>query len=227
MSQTENTLSNLHGFNSGYINTIGFLGLNGLFSAMITGNYVTLASGLITGSSGSWLKVAALPTFCIIIILSTVICRKLEARGIASKRKTIVTMVIFLGLAAYLMITNGPFADVDAAPAFAAGLLMVGAMAIQNAMQKLYLAKSPSAHLMTGNTTQVMMDIGQLLSGLDKEARANAVTRLKKIAPAIVIYAMGCAMGALAFVQLGMWGYLISPFLVASTLMFSGETSIP
>ena len=221
MIHSENTLGNLLGFNSGYINTIGFLGLNGLFSAMITGNYVTLASGLITGSSGSWLKVAALPTFCIAIILSTMVCRKLEARGIPSRRKSIASMVIFLGIAAYLMIAHGPFPDVDVAPAFTAGLLMVGAMAIQNAMQKLYLAKSPSANLMTGNTTQVMMDIGQLFSGLNPTERTAVANRLKKIAPAIVIYAIGCAMGALAFVQLGMWGYLASPFLVASTLLFS------
>ena len=223
MTHSENTLGNLLGFNSGYINTIGFLGLNGLFSAMITGNYVTLASGLITGSSGSWLKIAALPTFCIVIILCTMARQKLEAKGIPTKRKSIALMVTFLAIAAYLMIANGPFSNADVPPAFVAGILMVGAMAIQNAMQKLHLAKSPSANLMTGNTTQLMMDIGNIFSATDKTERANAVERMKKIAPAIVIYAVGCAIGALAFVQLGMWGYLASPFLVASTLLFAGE----
>ena len=219
-------LTNLLGFNAGYINTIGFLGLSGLFSAMITGNYVTLASGLITGSSGSWLKIAALPTFCLVIIASTIACSRLVARGIPSKKPLIAVMVAFLALAAYLMVHHGPYKDTDALPAFAAGVLMVGAMAIQNTMQKLHLATAPSAHLMTGNTTQVMMDVGQILAGLPDKERAIAVARLKKTFPAILIYAVGCAAGAIAFVQLGMWGYVVSPFLAAATAFFA-DSDVP
>ena len=42
--------------NAGYIDTAGFLGLHGLFTAHVTGNFVTLAASLVHGTSGALAK---------------------------------------------------------------------------------------------------------------------------------------------------------------------------
>jgi hypothetical protein len=39
-------------FNGGFVDTAGFLGLQGLFTAHVTGNFVTLAAALVLGTHG-------------------------------------------------------------------------------------------------------------------------------------------------------------------------------
>ena len=55
--------------NAGYVDTAGFLALQGLFSAHVTGNFVTLGAALVQGSSGIIAKLLALPVFCLVVML--------------------------------------------------------------------------------------------------------------------------------------------------------------
>ena len=47
--------------NGGYVDSAGFLALQGLFSAHVTGNFVTLGAALVLGTSGVVAKLIALP----------------------------------------------------------------------------------------------------------------------------------------------------------------------
>ena len=47
------TLPTLLSFNAGYVDTAGFLALHGLFTAHVTGNFVTLGASLVTGTTGA------------------------------------------------------------------------------------------------------------------------------------------------------------------------------
>ena len=58
------SLSALLSFNGGYVDTAGFLALQGLFTAHVTGNFVTLGATLVTGAHGVLPKLLALPVFC-------------------------------------------------------------------------------------------------------------------------------------------------------------------
>jgi uncharacterized membrane protein YoaK (UPF0700 family) len=53
---------------AGYVDTSGFLALQGLFTAHVTGNFVTLGAALALGSSGAIAKLLALPAFCAVVI---------------------------------------------------------------------------------------------------------------------------------------------------------------
>ena len=55
-------------FNAGFVDTAGFLALQGLFTAHVTGNFVTLGASLVLGTSGAIAKLLALPVFCIVVI---------------------------------------------------------------------------------------------------------------------------------------------------------------
>jgi len=52
-------------FNGGFVDTAGFLGLQGLFTAHVTGNFVTLGAALVFGTHGIIAKLLALPEFII------------------------------------------------------------------------------------------------------------------------------------------------------------------
>src|ERR1700722_5392783 len=56
--------------NAGFVDTAGFLALQGLFTAHVTGNFVTLGASLVLGTSGALAKLLALPVFCVVVIAS-------------------------------------------------------------------------------------------------------------------------------------------------------------
>jgi uncharacterized membrane protein YoaK (UPF0700 family) len=67
--------------NGGFVDTIGFLGLQGLFTAHVTGNFVTLAAALVYGTHGVIAKLMALPEF-VAVIASRVLCFGGHARTV-------------------------------------------------------------------------------------------------------------------------------------------------
>lgn len=204
-------ITGLLGFNAGYVDTAGFLALQGLFTAHVTGNFVTLGAALAHGTSGALSKLVALPVFCLLVIVSRLVSSRMAEQS--SMRVLLPIKAIFLSVAAAIMIVSGPFADSDALPAFSAGVVLVAAMAIQNAVQRMHLTSAPPTTLMTGTTTQVMIDLTDLLSGADRDARTAAIGRLRKMIPAIVVFACGCALAALVYAAVGMWVFLIPPLI--------------
>lgn len=56
-------LAALLSFNGGFVDTAGFIGLQGLFTAHVTGNFVTLGAALVFGTKGVIAKLIALPEF--------------------------------------------------------------------------------------------------------------------------------------------------------------------
>src|ERR1700740_934371 len=68
--------------NAGYVDTAGFLALHGLFTAHVTGNFVTIGAALTVGTSGVVTKLLALPTFCVVVVLARLLRYRLTERGI-------------------------------------------------------------------------------------------------------------------------------------------------
>ena len=214
------TLSHILGFNAGYVDTAGFLALGGLFTAHVTGNFVTLGAALIQGNSGAVSKLLALPVFCLAVVLARLGSNALVARQKPPMRSLVAVKVLLLVAAAVLMIVYGPFKDGDQPPAFAAGMLMICAMAVQNAMQRMHLPQLPPSTLMTGNTTQVMIDLADLFKGVLGDERRSVIARLQKMLPAIGTFALGCALGALGYVWLGMWSFALPPVLALVSMAY-------
>src|ERR1700742_327244 len=117
---TRPSLGVLLSFNGGYVDTMGFLALPGLFTAHVTGNFVTLGAALVFGTSGVAAKLLALPMFCAVIVITRILTFKAAL------------LVIGAGLA----IALGPFHDGDSWSALATGMVLVSAMAIQNASHR-------------------------------------------------------------------------------------------
>src|SRR5208283_990190 len=80
------TLPVVLSINGGYVDTAGFLALQGLFTAHVTGNFVTLGAALVLGTSGVIAKLIALPVFCLAVALVRLLGYALTANGLSELR---------------------------------------------------------------------------------------------------------------------------------------------
>jgi len=205
---------------AGYVDTAGYLALQGLFTAHVTGNFVTLGASLVSGTSGTLAKLLALPTFCIVIIVVRWASYGLPSRGLPILRTVLSLKVLLLAAAAVLAIHFGPFRNGDTAAGLATGLTLVAAMAIQNATQRIHLGASPPTTIMTGTTTQIMIDVADLTRGLPLDKKDAVQARLVRMSVSVLAFASGCAAAAVAYSLAGVYCFLVPPLLGASTLLF-------
>lgn len=209
--------------NAGYVDTAGFLALQGLFTAHVTGNFVTLGASLVFGTSGATAKLLALPTFCAVVILARLAGGALPRLGLPALRSLMTLKVLLLAIGAMLAIELGPFANGDTGAAIATGLTLVAAMAIQNAVHRVHFASAPPSTLMTGTTTQMMLDIADLMRGLEPAGRVIAITRLRKMAQSVGAFAVGCSAAGLIFAGAGVWCFIVPPIIGFGMLLVKME----
>jgi uncharacterized membrane protein YoaK (UPF0700 family) len=207
------SLPTLLSFNGGYVDTAGYLALQGLFTAHVTGNFVTLGAALAFGTSGVLAKLLALPVFCGVIILTRLASLHLPGRNWPALETLLTLKLILLVIAAALAIGLGPFPNGDTVTAIGTGMTLVAAMAIQNAVHRIHLGASPPTTLMTGTTTQLMIDIADVMHGLPAETREPTRTRMRRMSGALLSFAAGAASAAILLHHVGTWCFLVPPFV--------------
>jgi len=190
---------------AGATDIIGFLGLNGLFTAHITGNIVVLAAHMVAGDPAIFSYILSVPVFMLVLLLTRLLAGALERAG----RDTLGPLLLLqlLSLAAFLVlcITAGPWINPDAAAAVFAGMFGVAAMAVQNALAQISLRNTPTTAVMTTNVTHFMLDLGGVLVGGDPAEVAKARSRAVHTLPVIVGFATGCGLGAACEAAAGLW----------------------
>ncbi|MEI9986010.1 MAG: DUF1275 family protein [Aliidongia sp.] len=203
--------------NAGFVDTAGYLALQGLFTAHVTGNFVTFGASMVQGTSGALAKLLALPVFCVIVLCTRILSTLLDRWKLPSLRTLLVLKLILLVLGAVLAIRLGPFTDGDAWPALVTGMVLVSAMAIQNAVHRIHLGSAPPTTLMTGTTTQIMIDVADILLGCPPETRAAARARLLRMSLSVACFAAGCLLAALLYGTVGVWCFIFPAMLAAVT----------
>jgi uncharacterized membrane protein YoaK (UPF0700 family) len=203
--------------NAGFVDTAGFLALQGLFTAHVTGNFVTLGASLALGTSGTIAKLLALPVFCVVVIASRWFGTLLSHRSAHPFVPLLAIKVLLLVVGAAFAIHFGPFHDGDSWQAITTGMVLVAAMAIQNAVHRVHLASSPPSTLMTGTTTQVMLDIADKI--YPREGADAPPARLVQMATNVVVFAVGCGAAALLFMRFGVWCFVVPPVVGAISLI--------
>lgn len=201
-------------FNGGYVDTVGFLALQGLFTAHVTGNFVTLGVSIVHGASGAFGKIIALPLFALVVGLTHLSASSLQQKGIPPLRPLLAAHTLLLALFCVLAISLGPFRDGDSPLAILTGMTAVSAMAIQNTVSRLHMKGMPPTTLMTGNVTQIAVDFFELISQAGVEKRGVIKNRMKPTGKNLLGFAAGCTGGALLYRGVGL-GCLIVPVFVA------------
>jgi uncharacterized membrane protein YoaK (UPF0700 family) len=208
------SVSAILSFNGGYVDAAGFLALQGLFTAHVTGNFVTLGATLAFGTTGAVAKLLALPTFCLVVLIATILCRTNTRWGHFDLRRMLGVQIVLLVAGAGLAVWLGPFTDGDSSAAILTGMTLVSAMAIQNTASRIHLASAPPTTLMTGTTTQIMIDLAGMITGAPEEESRTARTRLKRMVGSLGAFALGCAIAALLFLYLGVWCLAVAPVVI-------------
>jgi uncharacterized membrane protein YoaK (UPF0700 family) len=201
--------------NAGYVDTVGFLGLHGLFTAHVTGNLVTLGASLALGTSGATTKILALPVFFIVVALARIAGRAMADRPHIRPLALMSVMLIALTTAAVLAIVLGPFPDGDAPAAMATGLVLVIGMAIQNAMQRVHLVGFPPTTAMTGNVTELVLDAIDLASTTPDP---GTVRKAHRVAAGLASFALGCCLAAVLYRFTGTRSFAAPPIFAAAAL---------
>ena len=219
----QGSLPAVQSLTAGYADTAGFLALKGLFTSHVTGNFVTLGAALVLGNSGALAKTLALPMFCLAVLLCRLLAFRLKAAGRPVLRSLLRLQLLLFVAAAGLAAWQGPFDDPDRGWALLLGMTLVAAMAMQNAAHRAHLAHTPPSTIMTGTTTQIMLDVAEILHGLRPETAEVVRGRLRRLTVSVTVFATGCGLAALLYARAGQWCFALLPLLAAGTLLLRSE----
>ncbi|NYH26731.1 YoaK family protein [Paraburkholderia bryophila] len=200
MNQHEDTILALI---AGYVDTLGFIALFGLFTAHVTGNFVLIGAEVAGVGQGVLLKLLAFPSFIAGIAMSSVIFKFLERHHAAQAASALYLLQAAL-LTSFLVtgMLATPITDVSAAMVLICGVLGTMAMGVQNARGRLLQVTGLPNTVMTGNVTQVVLDVVELIHrGTQGDHGQKVSGRLKSTLAAMGGFAVGAMAGALAFVQ--------------------------
>ncbi|MFC5462642.1 YoaK family protein [Massilia niabensis] len=208
------------GFLAGYVDTLGFIALFGLFTAHVTGNFVLIAVSLADPvQTPSLLKLLAFPAFILGVAAARLLVARCERRGTpAVKPSYLLQLVLLLGFMACGMLAEPVGASPGGAVgalAMLAGLLGAAAMGAHSAASKLLLANLAPTSMMTGNVTQLVIDtVDRLRGAADPATRA----RCAKFFWPVLAFALGCAAAAFAFLAVGFVALLVPAAILAAHL---------
>ncbi len=210
---------------AGSADVISFLGLGGLFVAHITGNLVLLAAHLVTGTRVGVALLLSVSLFILVLGLTRLLAAGLEAIGVASLRPLLLLQFLLLVGFLALCVPAGRRIDPNAGTAILAGMLGVGAMAVQNALVQLSLQGAPTTAVMTTNITRFTLDVGEVLLRRDPAGTAQAHRRAARTWPAIVGFTAGAALGAACYAAAGLWSLALPAGLALLALAISLASS--
>ena len=192
------------GFLAGYVDTLGFIGLFGLFTAHVTGNFVLIGRSVVQSAPEIFLKLLVFPVFMLFVAIARLLILRWQRTGGKQLRNSFLTQLLLMVATVACASLAAPIVSADAPLSMATGMLCAGAMAVQSAYGKLLLGKSAATTVMTGNVTQLVIDLVDSARG-----DPDAMGRCKKLVWPVLVFALGCMGGALAFIAVGFNGLLL------------------
>lgn len=216
-------LAVLLAFAAGYVDTIGFVGLFGLFASYITGNFVVMGAMIAHPLPGLVAKLLALPVFILAVALTTLFVRRRRRAGRDPTPAVLFAQALLLAAFMAVAVASGPLIDGDQPMAILAGQFGVLAMGVQNASGRLMFEELSSTTVMTTNITQIVIDGMDLWEsrGADPTVRTGA---LRLIWP-IAAFAAGALGGGLAFAVVGFWALLAPIAAVLAVIPLRAKAS--
>jgi len=188
---------------AGYCDTLTFVAADKIFSAHVTGNFIVFAYQLIQGAeSEAWIKLITFPVF----VLSVMTGGWIAVRFINKHALLYCEGLLLIagGLVAYFL----GFIDTPEItwPMYVVTLIVVFAMGLQNAYSKLFPKETfgPTT-MMTGNVTQLSLDLKGLLTGKGAASARGFKNGLITVGG----FLAGCFFGAYVGKLFGLTGIIV------------------
>jgi uncharacterized membrane protein YoaK (UPF0700 family) len=191
-------------FVAGFVDTATFLRVSELFSAHITGNFVVIAIALVHGmKSPGWVKVVALPGFFVGVLLATFIFDRSHNR---IDRVLVLETTLLFAVGSLEIVLHTPAYD----PAFA--MVLVLAMAFQNAAHQVEPSLGATSVVMTTNAARLFVALWRKLS---PPPGGSAQVKAEGIGTRVVMFGIGCVVSAFATHRFGLAAVILPAAIVA------------
>ena len=214
--------STLLALSAAYVDTCGFIGLFGLFTAHVTGNFVLIGAEVVRHHGDILTKLLALPVFLASVVATAQAEVVLARRGARAGAWLLGTEALLIAVAAAMFHLLGAAGAPDDRPVVVMGFLLIAAMGVQNALMRTSLAGPVQTTVMTGNVTQIAID---LLALATHRADAATQARVTRSWPAIAGFALGSAFGAVGYAWLDFDCLWLAAALVAATAIARGSAA--
>jgi uncharacterized membrane protein YoaK (UPF0700 family) len=211
------------GFTAGYVDTVYFVALFGLFTAHVTGNFVLIGSELAHPIHGVLVKFLAFPAFIAAVAGARLLALRTLRRG-RSPRVWLLALQCALLAASMLCAWRAqPIVDASAPWVLATGMLGAAAMGVQNAAARLAFSDLAPTTVMTGNVTQVVIDLVDLARSATDDGLRQ---RIRKFVCPVLAFAGGAICGASFYQHAHLWALALPlVILVGLALTLTDATS--
>ena len=214
LSKMEERLPPLLSVIAGMVDLIGFFTLGSIFTAHVTGNLVLAAAAAVRGGPWNLAQALAIPVFGLAVAAAWLIARASSLHGVALTRLFLVIQFLLLLAVLAFSVTTAPSANPHGLMAGIAVMVAVCAMAFQYALMRLALPKVVSTAVMTGNLTNTVLSLMELLSPQQPLMPVDR-GRLKSSLRLLIGFLVGCIVAAVAISVLGDWAWSIPTILAA------------
>ena len=214
LSRLEARLPPLLSVIAGMVDLTGFFTLGHIFTAHITGNLVVAAAAAVHGGTFNLAQALAIPAFMLAVAVVWFIAQASHRRGASLAR--LLLLVQFLLLAAVLIfsVITKPSANPQGLMAGIAVMIAVSAMACQYALLRLAIPGAISTAVMTGNLTNTVLSLMEMLSHRRPLMTVDA-GRLKRSLHLLFGFLVGCIVAAAAISLLADWAWSLPVALAA------------
>ncbi len=195
---------------AGLVDVTGFLSLDHVFTAHITGNLVVMAAQMANGGPPHVAQLLSIPVFGLTVAVAYLVARRARMTGGRGALLLAQSFLLFLVLG--LVLRTGKGDSQTLAPSVAAAMLAVAAMALQNAFVRVSLHQSSTTSTMTGNVASLVIGLTALVWP-GPWTRDEAAKKLRNTLPLVLGFFVGCAVGAASVPRLGPWAWSLPALL--------------
>ena len=199
---------------AGMVDLTGFFILGHIFTAHITGNLVVAAAAAVHGGSFNLAQALAIPVFMLALAIVRLIAQASHRRGPSLARLLLVVQFFLLAAVLIFSVITRPSTGQHELMAGVAVMIAVSAMACQYALLRLAIPGAISTAVMTGNLTNTVLSLMDLVSSRDPLLPVDA-GRSRRSLHLLLGFLLGCVVGAAAVSQLGDWAWSIPVALAA------------
>lgn len=220
LSRLESRLPPLLSVIAGMVDLTGFFTLGHIFTAHVTGNLVVAAADAVHGGPFNVAQALAIPVFMLAVAAVWLIAEASHRRGASLARLLLVVQFLLLVALLIFAVVTQPSADPRGMAAGIAVMIAVCAIACQFALFRLAIPGAISTAVMTGNLTNTVLSLMDLLK-YGRALPAADAARLNRSVHLLVGFLLGCVVAALAVAMLRDWAWSLPVVLAGAAIALS------